>query len=86
MKVILRYRGREITGDDIRFIAQLIARNRGASRRELSKKLCLAANWVALGQTTGLGHNARTKQATQPKKEVLGYPLRKDFRELLASP
>lgn len=46
----------------------------------------LAANWVALGQTTGLGHNARTKQATQPKKEVLGYPLRKDFRELLASP
>ena len=45
----------------------------------------LAANWVALGQTTGIGHNAPTKQVTQPKKEVLGYPLRKDFRELLAA-
>jgi len=37
-----------------------------------------------LGLTTGLGHNARTKRATQPKKEVLGYPLVKNFRELLA--
>ncbi len=46
----------------------------------------LAANWIALGQTTGIGHNAPTKKATQPKKEVLGYPLREDFRELLAAP
>jgi len=45
----------------------------------------LAANWIALGQTTGRGHNARTKKATQPKKEVLGYPLIKDFRELLSA-
>jgi hypothetical protein len=44
----------------------------------------LAANWIALGQTTGLGHNARTHKATQPKKEVLGYPLVKNFRELLS--
>ena len=43
----------------------------------------LAANWIALGQTTGRGHNATTKKVTQPKKEVLGYPLRKDFRQLL---
>jgi len=43
----------------------------------------LAANWIALGQTTGIGHNSRTGKPTQPKKEVLGYPLRKDFRELL---
>lgn len=43
----------------------------------------LAANWVALGLTTGIGHNAPTKEVTQPKKEILGYPLRKDFRELL---
>jgi hypothetical protein len=43
----------------------------------------LAANWISLGETTGLGHNARTKKATQPKKEVLGYPLAKNFRELL---
>jgi hypothetical protein len=43
----------------------------------------LAANWVALGETTGLGHKARTNKATQPRKEVLGYPLVKNFRELL---
>ena len=46
----------------------------------------LAANWIALGQTTGRGHNAPTMKATQPKKEVLGYPLRKDFRKLLTAP
>ncbi len=44
----------------------------------------LAANWIALGLTTGRGHNARTSEATQPKKEVLGYPLIKGFRDLLA--
>ena len=44
----------------------------------------LAANWIPLGLTTGLGHNARTHKATQPKKEVLGYPLVKNFRELLS--
>jgi len=43
----------------------------------------LAANWIALGETTGRGHNARTTKATQPKKEVMGYPLVKNFRELL---
>jgi hypothetical protein len=44
----------------------------------------LAANWIPLGLTTGRGHNARTHQPTQPKKEVLGYPLVKNFRELLS--
>ena len=43
----------------------------------------LAANWIALGETTGRGHNARTNEATQPKKEVLGYPLVRNFRKLL---
>jgi hypothetical protein len=46
----------------------------------------LAANWIALGQTTGRGHNAPTGKAMQPKKEILAYPLRRDFRELLAAP
>lgn len=45
----------------------------------------LAANWIALGLTTGIGHNAKVMKATQPKKEILGYPLRKDFRELLGA-
>lgn len=43
-----------------------------------------AANWIALGRTTGRGHNARTKKATQPVKELLGLPLTRCFRELLS--
>lgn len=43
-----------------------------------------AANWQCLGQTSGRGHNARTSACDQPKKEVLGYPLARNFRELLA--
>jgi transposase len=43
-----------------------------------------AANWIALGRTTGRGHNARTKKATQPVKELLGLPLTPRFRELLS--
>jgi len=44
-----------------------------------------AANWIALGPTTGRGHNAPTHQATQPVKEVLGYPLSPRFREQLGA-
>jgi hypothetical protein len=43
-----------------------------------------AANWIPLGRTTGRGHNARTKTATQPVKELLGRPLTRRFRELLS--
>jgi hypothetical protein len=43
-----------------------------------------AANWVALGPTSGRGHNATTHHATQPVKDVFGYPLTAQFRELLA--
>ena len=43
-----------------------------------------AANWIPLGSTTGRGHNARTKQATQPVKELFGLPLTPRFRELLS--
>ena len=43
-----------------------------------------AANWIALGRTTGRGHNARTKKATQPVKALLGLPLTPRFRELLS--
>jgi len=43
-----------------------------------------AANWIFLGFTRGLGKNAPTKKPNRPIKEVLGYPLRKDFRKLLA--
>jgi hypothetical protein len=40
-----------------------------------------AANWVPLGYTTGRGKNDQTHRANRPLKEVLGYPLRKDFRK-----
>jgi len=42
------------------------------------------ANWMFLGFTRGLGKDAASKRPNRPIKEVLGYPLRKDFRELLA--
>jgi Domain of unknown function (DUF4338) len=42
-----------------------------------------AANWLCLGSTTGRGHNARTKKATQPVKELFALPLSKHFRALL---
>ncbi len=43
-----------------------------------------AANWLFLGLTTGRGKWDQTKKPNRPKKEVLGYPLSKRFRELLS--
>jgi hypothetical protein len=43
-----------------------------------------AANWIALGPTTGRGHNAVTHQRNQPVKELFVYLLRRNFRELLS--
>lgn len=43
-----------------------------------------AANWQALGLTTGRGKDAPTRKPTRFKKEVVGYPLVADFRERLA--
>lgn len=43
-----------------------------------------AANWVYLGQTTGRGKDDHTHRANRPRKDVLGYPLRKDFRQRLS--
>jgi hypothetical protein len=45
-----------------------------------------AANWQLLGWTTGRGHNCPTKRPNRPVKKVLGYPLTKRFRQLLADP
>ena len=42
-----------------------------------------AANWRVLGRTTGRGKDAPTKKPNRSIKEVLGYPLTKDFRQLL---
>ena len=40
-----RYRGREISREEIVFIRQFIAEHAGASRRALSRKLCEAWGW-----------------------------------------
>jgi hypothetical protein len=45
-----------------------------------------AANWQLLGWTTGRGHNCPTNRANRPAKKVLGYPLTKRFKQLLADP
>lgn len=52
--------------------------------RERFKGTCYrAANWVHLGQTTGRGIKEKTKKVTRSIKDVLGYPLRRDFRRKL---
>jgi len=52
--------------------------------RERFKGTCYrAANWVYLGQTTGRGIKEKTRKVTRSLKDVLGYPLRKDFRAKL---
>jgi len=42
-----------------------------------------AANWVVMGRTTGRGKNCPNKRPNRSIKEVLGYPLVKDFRARL---
>ena len=42
-----------------------------------------AANWVVLGRTTGRGKDDLTHRPNRTVKEVLGYALRREFRELL---
>ena len=44
-----------------------------------------AANWTLLGQTTGRGKDAPTRQANRSIKQVLGYALVKDFRQRLCN-
>lgn len=43
-----------------------------------------AANWTLLGETTGRGKDAPTRQANRSIKQVLGYSLVKDFRQRLS--
>jgi hypothetical protein len=46
MDRVLRYRGRNVTRDEVEFIRGLIAAHPTLSRRRLSTKLCQAWNWV----------------------------------------
>lgn len=42
-----------------------------------------AANWVYLGQTTGRGKDDHTNKINRSLKLVFGYPLQKEFRQVL---
>lgn len=42
-----------------------------------------AANWIAVGCTTGRGKNDHTNKVNRSLKTVFGYPLCKSFREIL---
>lgn len=42
-----------------------------------------AANWICLGHTTGRGKDDQTHRANRSLKDVLGYPLTRDFRARL---
>ena len=43
-----------------------------------------AANWKVLGETTGRGKDDQAHKANRSIKQVLGYPLVKDFRQRLS--
>jgi hypothetical protein len=45
-----------------------------------------AANWIRLGITTGRGKNDQTMKPNRSLKDVLGYPLSRDFRKELCAP
>jgi hypothetical protein len=45
MEVLLTYRGRRVTEQDVTFIRDMIVQNPEESRRVLSQKLCLAWDW-----------------------------------------
>lgn len=64
-------------GHPIHYLETFVDRNRftGTCYR--------AANWLCLGQTTGRGIKNKTHQLTRSIKDVLGYPLGKDFRRRL---
>ena len=44
-----------------------------------------AANWIAVGETTGRGKDDLTHRQNRSIKEVLVYPLHRRFRELLSA-
>lgn len=69
----------QVYGHPIHFIETFVdsSRHRGTCY--------LAANWTELGLTTGRGKADQTHQPNRSLKQVLGYPLVKDFRHRLCT-
>lgn len=44
-----------------------------------------AANWILVGMTTGRGKDDQTKRANRSLKELLVYPLSRDFQRKLCA-
>jgi len=72
--------GRRIYGHPIYFLETFVdpERFRGTCYR--------AANWVVLGKTAGRGKQCNSYVPNRSIKEVLGYPLATQFRELPMGP
>jgi hypothetical protein len=66
-----------VYGHPIHYLETFVDRDRykGTSYR--------AANWLCLGQTTGRGIKDKQHRVTLSLKDVLGYPLSKNFRATL---
>jgi hypothetical protein len=79
MPAILSRDWERLYGHPVYFLETFVdpARNPGTCYR--------AANWVWLGQTTGRGKDAASHKPNRSIKDVLGYPVWKRFRELLAA-
>lgn len=67
----------QVYGHSVHYLETFVdpARFRGTCYR--------AANWKVLGLTTGRGKDDRTNKPNRSIKEILGYPLIRDFRQQL---
>lgn len=79
MAVLVRRDWERIYGHPIYYLETFIdpQRWRGTCYR--------AANWIALGLTTGRGKASHSHRPNRSLKQVLGYPLEKQFRRLLGA-
>jgi hypothetical protein len=54
--------------------------------KSLFKGTCYkAANWIYIGDTKGLGKDAKTKKVNRSIKAIWGFPLVKDFKQRLCN-
>lgn len=82
---VLGLMARRIAGDWERLYGHPIYFLETFVDRERYRGTCYrAANWVVMGWTTGRGKNDQTHRPNRSLKEVLGYPLVKDFRARMA--